>query len=75
MLVDLHEKCTRQQLGAFKESLDWTQMILGDGKTVGSFIHKYYCEQCNTMPLRDGQWTSSAWRSCGFALHVVHHLA
>eukprot|EP00973_Karenia_brevis_P047118 6539761-Karenia_brevis.AAC.1 len=31
-------------------------MILGAGHTVGSFIQKYYCEQCNAMPLRDGQW-------------------
>eukprot|EP00973_Karenia_brevis_P043504 6028520-Karenia_brevis.AAC.1 len=54
MLVDLHEKCTRQQFAALKASLDWTSMILGDGHTVGSFIQKYYCEQCNTMPLRDG---------------------
>eukprot|EP00973_Karenia_brevis_P086289 11965686-Karenia_brevis.AAC.1 len=31
-------------------------MILGDGKTLGACIQKYYCQQCNTMPLRDGQW-------------------
>eukprot|EP00973_Karenia_brevis_P048469 6727582-Karenia_brevis.AAC.1 len=30
ILVDLHEKCTRQQLAALKASLDWTPMILGD---------------------------------------------
>eukprot|EP00973_Karenia_brevis_P084300 11699815-Karenia_brevis.AAC.1 len=56
MLVDLHERFTRQQLGALKLSLDWTPVILGDGHTVGSFVQKYYLEQCNTMPLRDGQW-------------------
>eukprot|EP00973_Karenia_brevis_P089165 12364623-Karenia_brevis.AAC.2 len=55
MLVDLHGKCTGQQLGALKLSLYWTPMILGDGHTIGSLIQKYYCEQCNTMPLRDGQ--------------------
>eukprot|EP00973_Karenia_brevis_P078316 10874240-Karenia_brevis.AAC.1 len=56
MIVDLHEKCTRQQLAARQASLDWTPMILGDGHTGGSFIQKYDCKQCNTMPLRDGQW-------------------
>eukprot|EP00973_Karenia_brevis_P046103 6386459-Karenia_brevis.AAC.1 len=56
MLVDLHEKCTRQQLGALKLSLDCTPLILGDGHIVGSLIQKYDWQQCNTMPLRDGQW-------------------
>eukprot|EP00973_Karenia_brevis_P028359 3909875-Karenia_brevis.AAC.1 len=60
MLVDLQEKCTRQQLGALKLSLDWTPMILGDGHIVGSFSQKCYCEECNTMPLRDGPWYLSS---------------
>eukprot|EP00973_Karenia_brevis_P043889 6078010-Karenia_brevis.AAC.1 len=28
----------------------------GDGKSVGCLYQKYYCERCNVMPLRDGQW-------------------
>eukprot|EP00973_Karenia_brevis_P004322 592738-Karenia_brevis.AAC.1 len=29
MLVDLHEECTRQHLGALKRSLDWIPMYMG----------------------------------------------
>eukprot|EP00973_Karenia_brevis_P015411 2107051-Karenia_brevis.AAC.1 len=31
MLKDLHEKCTREQIAAFKVGLDWNPLILGDG--------------------------------------------
>eukprot|EP00973_Karenia_brevis_P068065 9469345-Karenia_brevis.AAC.1 len=50
------DKCTRDQLAAFKKALEWTPLILGDGTAVGSLCQKYFCEKCKTMLLTDGQW-------------------
>eukprot|EP00973_Karenia_brevis_P045994 6370669-Karenia_brevis.AAC.1 len=55
LLHDVHKNCTQQRIVALEAGLDWVPMILGDGRAVGSLVQKYYCEQCNAMPITDGQ--------------------
>eukprot|EP00973_Karenia_brevis_P051695 7180404-Karenia_brevis.AAC.1 len=56
MRKDMHETWIRKQFTALKHGLAWVPRILGDGQQVGSSCKKYYCQKCNTMPLREGQW-------------------
>eukprot|EP00973_Karenia_brevis_P096228 12431282-Karenia_brevis.AAC.1 len=56
MLKHVNERCTQAQVAALEASLDWCPMILGDGQKVGSLVQKCCCEQCNSMPMTDGQW-------------------